>query len=316
MTSLPAVTNAETLPPDAPSLSQLEDADLALLLTIRHFELTLLDLFAQGKINGTTHTCLGQEYIPVALRPLLTDADFLFSNHRGHGHYLARFQDVTGLLAEIMGRVGAVCNGVGGSQHIYRPGYLSTGIQGEGIAVATGVALHLKRTGNQGMAVVYMGDGTWGEGSVYEALNIAQLWQLPLLVVVEHNKIAQATPTALEMAGTIAGRVQAFGIDYRHITSRDINQIRATLAPRIERARTQGMPLVIEIETTRLGPHSKGDDTRNASELAALHALDWYPRYREQFPQQFIPIEAMARAELARLVAEVEARPHANWRPV
>src|SRR2546423_5925326 len=83
--------------------------DLDLLLLIRHFEEALLDLFARGRLNGTTHTCLGQEYIPVALRLLLRDDDFVFSNHRGHGHYLARFGDPEGLLAEIMGREGAVC---------------------------------------------------------------------------------------------------------------------------------------------------------------------------------------------------------------
>ena len=125
--------------------SRLADDDLALLLLIRHFEHAVLDLFGQGKLNGTTHTCLGQEYIPVALAPLLDDRDYVFSNHRGHGHYLARFDDPHGLLAEVMGREGAVCHGVGGSQHIYRDRYLSTGVQGESLPVAAGAALHLKR---------------------------------------------------------------------------------------------------------------------------------------------------------------------------
>lgn len=120
---------AEPAQPVAPS--PLADEDLDLLLMIRHFEESLLDLFGQGKLNGTTHTCLGQEYVPVVLRPLLAERDFVFSNHRGHGHYLARFDDPYGLLAEIMGREGAVCHGVGGSQHIYRDTYLSTGVQGK-----------------------------------------------------------------------------------------------------------------------------------------------------------------------------------------
>src|SRR6185437_13571078 len=107
-------------------LSPPSAADLDRLLMIRHFEQALLELFSQGRLNGTTHTCLGQEYIPVALYPLLDEGDFVFSNHRGHGHYLARFDDPAGLLAEIMGREGAVCNGVGGSQHIFRDRYLST----------------------------------------------------------------------------------------------------------------------------------------------------------------------------------------------
>ena len=130
---------------DGLRLSRLGDDDLELLLLIRHFELKLLELYGRGDLNGTTHTCLGQEYVPVALRPLLGDGDHVFSNHRGHGHYLARFRDPHGLLAEIMGREGAVCGGVGGSQHLHRDRYLSTGVQGESLPVAAGVALHLKR---------------------------------------------------------------------------------------------------------------------------------------------------------------------------
>ena len=120
--------------------------ELEKLLLIRNFENALLDLFTEGKLKGTTHTCIGQEYIPVSLSPLIREDDFILSNHRGHGHYLARFGDAEGLLAEIMGKEGAVCNGVGGSQHIYREeGYLSTGIQGESVPVAAGIAFIIKK---------------------------------------------------------------------------------------------------------------------------------------------------------------------------
>src|SRR5690606_11025172 len=144
----------------------LSDDDLGLLLLIRHFERKLLDLFGQGLVQGTTHTCLGQEYVPVALAPLLDERDYVFSNHRGHGHYLARFRDPYGLLAEILGREGAVCGGVGGSQHILSGRYLSTGIQGESLPVATGVALRLRDAEPGALALAYIGDGTWGEGAV------------------------------------------------------------------------------------------------------------------------------------------------------
>lgn len=291
----------------------IDDEDLELLLRVRHFELSLLELFSQGKLNGTTHTCLGQEYIPVALRTVLTAHDFIFSNHRGHGHYLARFNDPEGLLAEIMGQAGAVCNGVGGSQHIYRQNYLSTGIQGESLPVAVGVALHLKRQRNAGLAVVYIGDGTWGEGAVYEALNIAQLWQLPLLVVVENNKISQTTPTALNMAGTIAGRANAFGVSYLKVDSIDVNEIRSLIHPAIESARTTPSPLILEFDTHRVGPHSKGDDTRDPDELAAIHQWDWYGVYRRNVQAQFERIEAKVQTEMSQLVADVESRSPATW---
>ena len=123
------------------STAGIDVGDLSSLLMIRHFEQAVLDLFARGLLNGTTHTCLGQEYVPVALGPLLAPDDFVFSNHRGHGHYLARFDDPAGLLAEMTGREGAVCSGVGGSQHIFRGTYLSTGVQGESLPVAVGTAL-------------------------------------------------------------------------------------------------------------------------------------------------------------------------------
>ena len=284
-------------------------SDLESMLVIRHFELAVLDLYAGGEISGTTHTCLGQEYIPVAVSGLLREEDHVFSNHRGHGHYLARYHDVDGLLAEILGREGAICSGVGGSQHIHRPGYLSTGVQGESLPVATGVALHLKRTAPGALACVYIGDGTWGEGAVYESLNLASLWRLPLLVVVENNGIAQSTPTTSALAGTIAGRVQGFGLPHLAVAATDIGEIRAALAEGIEAVRG-GQPLVVEFATHRVGPHSKGDDSRDEQALAFARAHDWY-EHRES--DGFDEADAAARAYVADVIEQVRARPLARW---
>ncbi|SEK31374.1 thiamine pyrophosphate-dependent dehydrogenase E1 component subunit alpha [Streptacidiphilus jiangxiensis] len=283
------------------------DEDLSLLLTIRAFEERLLDLFGQGMLNGTTHTCLGQEYVPVALEALLRPEDHVFSNHRGHGHYLARHRDPEGLLAEIMGRRGAVCGGVGGSQHIRTERYLSTGVQGESLPVACGVALRLRRVSPGALACVYVGDGTWGEGGVYEALNLAALWRLPLLVVVENNGIAQSTPTQRAMAGTIAGRAAAFGIAHERVVGSDLAAIRRQLAPGVEAVRG-GAPLVVEFVTHRLGPHSKGDDTRPAGELARVRAADWRAPYAAAEPERVARLEAAARARIEAVVADVVAR--------
>jgi len=291
----------------APPISRLSDDDLTLLLTIRAFESQLLDLFGRGMLNGTTHTCLGQEYVPVALEPLLDPRDHVFSNHRGHGHYLARHRDPEGLLAEIMGRRGAVCGGVGGSQHIRRDRYLSTGVQGESLPVACGVALHLKRTEPGALACVYIGDGTFGEGAVYEALNIAALWRLPLLVVVENNGIAQSTPAAANLAGSIAGRAAAFGIAHLGTDSMDVNVIREQLAPAV-RAVRDGAPLVAEFATHRLGPHSKGDDTRPEPVVERLRAAGWYARYARDHPEQLGRLERQARARMAAVAQDVTAR--------
>jgi acetoin:2,6-dichlorophenolindophenol oxidoreductase subunit alpha len=292
----------DVMPEDRPDV--IAESDLELLLLIRHFELALLGLYERGELNGTTHTCLGQEYVPVAVSGLLRDDDHVFSNHRGHGHYLARFRDADGLLAEIMGRTGAICGGVGGSQHIRRPGYLSTGVQGESLPVAVGTALHLTRTAPGALVCAYIGDGTWGEGGVYEALNLAALWRLPLLVVVEHNGIAQSTPTSAQMAGTIAGRAAAFGIGHVGIDTGDIPGIRALLGPMLDDVRA-GQPLVAEFRTHRLGPHSKGDDSRPEWMIREARDHDWYTtgdgdRFRE--------LDAAQQAYVAAVVADVSGR--------
>lgn len=278
------------------------DEDLELMLTIRAFERRLLELYGEGLLNGTTHTCLGQEYVPVALEALLHPDDYVFSNHRGHGHYLARFGDLEGLLAEIMGRQGAVCGGVGGSQHIKRGRYLSTGVQGESLPVAAGVAQHLKRSEPGRLACVYIGDGTLGEGAVYEAFNIAALWRLPLLVIVENNGIAQTTPTAMHMAGSVAGRAAAFGIAYQRVDAIDLAAIREQLALPVAAVRA-GSPLVAEFITHRLGPHSKGDDTRPIEVLRTV--ADWQAALD---PEHVERLEHRARARVEQVVADVLTR--------
>jgi TPP-dependent pyruvate/acetoin dehydrogenase alpha subunit len=294
----------------------VSDADLSALLRIRHFERALLDCFDRGLVNGTTHTCLGQEYVPVALEGVLLPDDWVFSNHRGHGHYLARFADPASLLAEIMGREGGVCGGYGGSQHLLRDRFMSTGVQGESLAVATGVARHLRDAEPHSLACVYIGDGTWGEGVVYEALNITALWRLPLVVVVENNGIAQSTPTSTAMAGTIAGRAAAFGVPHRLLGDTDLPSLRAILAPVVARVRAGHGPVVVEFTPPRLGPHSKGDDTRQRGEIEALSERDWARAYRSADPEQYARVDAEQAAAIAAVIRDVTARPLAGVRDV
>jgi acetoin:2,6-dichlorophenolindophenol oxidoreductase subunit alpha len=293
-------------------VTSISTVDLEQLLFIREFETTLLRLFSLGQISGTTHTCLGQEYVPVALAPLLA-GDHVFSNHRGHGHYLARYDDAEGLLAEIMGRKGAVCDGVGGSQHLWREDYLSTGVQGQSVPVAAGVALHFQQSGTGRLAAAFIGDGTWGEGTVYEGLNLAQLWRLPLAVIVENNGIAQSTATARQLAGSIAGRAAGFGVSYVDFDTDDITTIRAELGPRLHRVRAGEGPLIVEFRTRRLGPHSKGDDSRSPDELARLAAADWSDRLRAADPATFDRVQARARHRMESIVADVSARSLSEW---
>jgi 2-oxoisovalerate dehydrogenase E1 component len=183
--------------------------------TIRLFEETLLDLFARGRLSGTVHTCIGQELSGLAVMRNVKEGDWVFSNHRCHGHYLALKEDVRGLLGEIMGKPSGICAGRGGSQHICSGRFLSNGVQGGGVPIATGCAMALANNPEgEAIAVAFIGDGTLGQGVVYESLNLARKWDVPLLVVLEHNGYAQSTDTARTIAGDIRQRFESFGLKY------------------------------------------------------------------------------------------------------
>ncbi|MGA2796177.1 MAG: thiamine pyrophosphate-dependent enzyme, partial [Thermoguttaceae bacterium] len=140
-------------------------------ILIRAVEDCLLHLFSLGKLFGTVHTCIGQEWTGVAIAEHLQKADLIFSNHRCHGHFLARTDNVDGLIAEVMGKKMGVCGGRGGSQHLCWRGFYSNGVQGGIVPVAAGLSLAQKMTGTGGITVVFIGDGTLGEGVVYETMN-------------------------------------------------------------------------------------------------------------------------------------------------
>ncbi|MGH3157304.1 MAG: thiamine pyrophosphate-dependent enzyme [Streptosporangiaceae bacterium] len=187
------------------------------------------------------------------------------------------------------------------------------GVQGESVAVAAGVALHEARARSGRLAVAFTGDGTWGEGSVYEALNMAALWRLPLVLVVENNGIAQTTPTALGMAGSIGGRAAAFGIPHSLVDDANVLRIRQLVTEPLDRARHAPGPLILEFVTERAGPHSKGDDSRPAQELAGIHERDWATRYRASHPSQYERVDAAVRQRIASLIAEVAERSPSAW---
>ena len=241
---------------------------------IRRFEESLLDLFERGLLNGTTHACIGQEADAVAIMEHLDEDDHVFSNHRCHGHFLARTGDALGLLAEIMGKPEGVCGGIGGSQHLCAPGFMSNGIQGGIVPNAAGIALAKQLDGSVGVSVVFIGDGTLGEGATYEALNLASLWKLPLVVVLEDNEWSQSTPSSTNLAGSMRDRFAAFGIPVFEIDSTDVEELDAVAERALAQTRTQEGPVSIVIHTYRLCHHSKNDDNRPADEVAARWELD------------------------------------------
>lgn len=242
------------------------------LYQIRRFETVLLEQFKTGIFPGTTHTSLGQEANAVGVLSHLEAGDVVVSNHRCHGHFLAYGGDPQALFAELMGKPSGVCGGVGGSQHLHWRNFYSSGVQGGTVAMAAGMALAEKRAGRGAIVVDFMGDGTLGEGILYECLNMISLWHLPILIVVENNHIAQTTPDSLVVAGSIRKRFEAFDIPATTLDSSDILEILPLAGTLIRQVRADSAPQALIISTARLGAHSKGDDTRSTGELEQLWA--------------------------------------------
>ena len=240
------------------------------LYQIRRFETVLIEQFKTGIFPGTTHTSLGQEANAIGVLAHLQGDDVVVSNHRCHGHYLAYGGDPRALFAELMGKPSGVCGGVGGSQHLHWRNFYSSGVQGGTVAMAAGMALAEKRAANGTIVVDFLGDGTLGEGIVYECLNMISLWRLPILLVLENNQLAQTTPASLAVAGSIRQRFKAFGIPTAELDSSDVLEVLPLAGELIRQVRSEGGPRALIISTARLGAHSKGDDTRTPDELALL----------------------------------------------
>jgi acetoin:2,6-dichlorophenolindophenol oxidoreductase subunit alpha len=272
---------------------------------VRTFEQTLLDLFDEGVLNGTTHCCIGQEADAVGVIDHLRRSDHVFSNHRCHGHYLAKTGDAVGLLAEIMGTEKGICRGRGGSQHVCAEGFKSNGVLGGTVPAAAGIALAQQLSGSDDISVVFIGDGTLGEGIVYETLNVASLWRLPFLIVCEDNGWAQSTPRAHNLAGNIADRFTAFDIPVCELDTTDVGEIHRAAGQEIAAARSNG-PRCLLLHTYRLCHHSKNDDSRPANEVSERWALDPLVVHRPQLDSNIQErIEREVAEAIGRVVDEV-----------
>ncbi len=234
---------------------------------IRRFEETVLDEFPRGRFYGTTHTYLGQEANAAGVLSHLKPADIVVSNHRCHGHFLAAGGDMRALFAELMGKATGVCAGRGGSQHLHWRNFYSNGILGGTLPLAAGMALAEKYLGTGAIVIVFLGDGAFGEGVLYETLNMTSLWSAPVFFVVENNRLAQTTPIELNLAGSIAGRFAAFGIPSEGLDTSDVFPILETAGRLIEQVRITRSSRALILETCRFGPHSKGDDPRPVKEI-------------------------------------------------
>jgi 2-oxoisovalerate dehydrogenase E1 component len=274
-------------------------------LRIRRVEEKFLELFSLGKLNGTVHTCVGQEFSAVAFAGQLKKRDFIFSNHRCHGHYIAFTGDVRGLLAELLGKATGVCGGVGSSQHLCCNNFYSNGIQGGIVPVAAGYALGNKLKKNDAIGIVFIGDGTLGEGALYETMNIISKWEIPLLIVCENNSYAQSTPQHINLAGDIVSRAEAFGIQtwQGDTWSPEILIKKAQTA--INKVREECKPGFFLVNTYRLNAHSKGDDDRDEAEVRQHREKDFLHIFSNESPEYYkIYLDAINQ-EIDAMVEEI-----------
>jgi len=281
-------------------------------MLIRAVEQRLLELFTEGKLFGTVHTCIGQEWTAVAVAEALAPGDLVFSNHRCHGHFLARTDDVEGLIAEIMGRATGVCGGRGGSQHLCAGGVFSNGIQGSIVPVAAGLAYAQRLAGEGRITVAFVGDGTLGEGALYEALNVASNWRLPLLVVLENNGYAQSTPSSQTLAGDICARAEAFGIETARTDVWRPGHALDVCRAAADYVRDQQAPFFVRFDAYRLMPHSKGDDERDKGEIEDHWRRDDLALFVRAHPDTARALGAQIKTRVDRAVATAEAAPYAE----
>ncbi|HHM5751865.1 thiamine pyrophosphate-dependent dehydrogenase E1 component subunit alpha [Pseudomonas aeruginosa] len=279
--------------------------------TIRAFEERLHVEFATGEIPGFVHLYAGEEASAAGVMAHLRNDDCIASTHRGHGHCIAKGVDVHGMMAEIYGKKTGVCQGKGGSMHIadLEKGMLgANGIVGAGAPLAAGPALAAKLKGSDAVAVAFFGDGGSNEGAVFEAMNLAAVWNLPCLFVAENNGYAEATAANWSVAcDHIADRAAGFGMPGVTVDGFDFFAVHEAAGAAIERARAGEGPSLIEVKLTRYYGHFEGD-------AQTYRDPDEVKHYREtrdclkQFRERTCHAGLLSASDLDAIDAEVEAR--------
>jgi 2-oxoisovalerate dehydrogenase E1 component len=263
-------------------------------LLIRAVETELLRLFAGGRLHGTIHTCVGQEFSGVIIGRELRDGDFVTSSHRCHGHFIGATGNWRGLIDEVVGNARGVCAGIGSSQHLAGPQFLSNGVQASLLPVAAGVALDRQRRHTGNLVISFIGEGTFGEGLTYETLNFDALHGLPHLVVCENNYYIQSTPQSESVAGDIVQRATSFGLRCAVADTWNPGALQEAARALMEEVR-HGRPGFLLVRTFRLNAHSKGDDTRDREEIGWFHDHDPLTTLLRECPELSALHDSLAR---------------------
>jgi acetoin:2,6-dichlorophenolindophenol oxidoreductase subunit alpha len=275
---------------------------------IRRFEEGAEQAYMRGLIHGTMHLSIGQEASAVGICMPLTDADYITSTHRGHGHCIAKGADIGRMFAEFFGKEGGYCHGRGGSMHIADPskGNLgANGIVGGGIPIAVGAALSAKRRKTNNVVISFFGDGANNEGAFHEALNMASVWKLPVIFVCENNRYGMSTSTERSTAvPNVADRASAYAMPGVIVDGNDFGAVAEASFAAVERARRGEGPTLIESKTYRIRGHSRSDRNRyrTKEEIEAWQARDPI----EAFEKELLLLGLMTDDDIKAIEEEAE----------
>jgi pyruvate dehydrogenase E1 component alpha subunit len=280
----------EVAPAD-PLEAALGVALLRAMWRIRAFEERVGQLTRASEVHGLVHLSIGQEAVAVGVCSQLSDDDAVYGNHRAHGHAIAKGAPLEGVMAELMGRDGGLCRGLGGSMHLVDVdhGFLgATGVVGGNVPLALGSALASRLRGQESVAVVFFGDGAAQGGIFVESVNLASLWALPVILVCENNGFAEFTPrSAHSTVERVADVVAPYGFERATVDGNDVDAVRRAFAGFLDAGRRGEGPFLLECLTHRLRGHYEGDPQRYREALADE---EW---------QQLDPIRRLERRGLA-----------------
>jgi pyruvate dehydrogenase E1 component alpha subunit len=233
-----------------------------LMVRIRRFEERSLRAYQAKKIGGFLHLYIGQEAVAVGCCSLMGKNDHVITAYRDHGHAIAVGMELNPLMAELYGKATGCSKGKGGSMHFFDPSrnfWGGHGIVGGQVPLGTGLAYGLKYKGLKGACMTFMGDGAVNQGAVHESYNLAALWSLPVIFVIENNGYSMGTSQARSSAGELAKRAEGYGMAWGTCDGHDVYEVRACMAKYLELAREQSKPAVVEIRTYRYRGHSVAD---------------------------------------------------------
>ena len=282
------------------------------LLEIRIFEEKVFELYAQNLVPGTIHLYAGEEAVAVGVCSNLRKDDYITSTHRGHGHCIAKGAQPKHIMAEILGKKTGYCKGKGGSMHIadFSVGMLgATAVVGAGLPIAMGAGLSIKLSGTDNVVACFFGDGASNQGTFHEAINMAAIWNLPVIFVCENNVYAMGTHRSRVMLiENIADRAQAYGISGVAVDGNDVLAVYEAAQKAVERARRGEGPTLIECKTYRHKGHSRIDPAkyRPKEEVEEWLRKDPIKRFREKLMQTEVLTETEIQQVEKDVLAEID----------